>query len=481
MIRNVDVSRPPVPLRAGGASIALHLFACNTLGQYMRSITNRRSSLAALGAALLLGLSLLVPVASAHDIPNQIRLQGFVKPEGDTLHFLVRVPLVMLLNQNLPKRGPGFLALEHLDDGLERATAATAREIVLYQDGEPLAYQTVTTRISPPSDRSFASFEQALETINGPSLPPETDVFWNQGYFDAHFRFPISSPDADFALDLRVAPGLRNRLTMILHFLPAEGAERVYELHYGTGPVHLDPSWYRAGWTFGKLGFEHILSGFDHLLFLLCLIVPFRMKHLWSLVAVITSFTIAHSITLSAAALGLVPQGAWFPPLVELLIALSIVYMAIENVVQANLRHRWIITGLFGLIHGFGFSFVLQEDLQLAGSHLLLSLLSFNIGVEVGQLVFLLAVLPVLGWLFRTASAERYGLIIISVLVGHTAWHWTLERFDTLRQIPSPGPEEMADLVLLAWGIVLTVSIAALWIFRHGSFRRSLSHRRSEA
>lgn len=441
----------------------------------MNSTRNRRSNPATLVLALLLGL-LLSPAASAHDIPNQIRLQAFVKPEGNTLHFLVRVPLVMLLNLNLPKRGPGFLALEHLDDGLERAAAATAREIVLYQDGEPLAYRAVSTRISPPSDRSFTSFEQALETINGPPLPPETDVFWNQGYFDAHFRYPIRSPDADFALDLRVAPGLRNTLTMILRFIPPEGSEWAYELHYGTGPVHLDPSWYRAGWTFGKLGFEHILNGFDHLLFLLCLIAPFRMKHLWSLVAVITSFTIAHSITLSAAVLGLVPQGAWFPPLVELLIALSIVYMAIENVVQADLRHRWIITGLFGLIHGFGFSFALHEDLQLAGSHLFLSLMSFNIGVEVGQLVFLLAVLPVLGWLFRTARAERYGLIIISVLVGHTAWHWTLERFDALGQIPSPDPEEMADLMMLGWGIVLIVSIAALWWFRRG-----LSHRRSEA
>lgn len=442
----------------------------------MNSKRNRRANPAAPILALLLGLTLFAPIASAHDIPDQIRLQGFVKPEVDTLHFVVRVPLVMLLNLNLPKRGPGFLALEHLDDGLERAAAATAREIVLYQDGEPLAYETVRARISQPSDRSFASFEQALETINGPPLPADTDVFWNQGYFDAHFRYPIRSPDADFALDLRVAPGLRNTLTMNLRFISAEGSERAYELHYGSGLVHLDPSWYRAGWTFGKLGFGHILNGFDHLLFLLCLIAPFRMKHLWRLVAVITAFTIAHSITLSIAVLGLAPQGVWFPPLVDLLIALSIVYLVIENVVRADPRHRWLIAGLFGLIHGFGFAFALHEDMQLAGGHPLLSLLSFNIGLEVGQLVFLLAVLPVLGWLFRTARAERYGLIIISVLVGHTAWHWVLERFEALGRIPSPDPEEVADLVLLGWGIVLAIAIVLLW-----QIRRNTSHRQSEA
>lgn len=414
--------------------------------------------------ALLLGVPLVSSVATAHDIPNQIRLQGFVKPEGNTLHFVVRVPLVMLLNLDLPKQGRGFLALEHLDDALDRAAAATAREIVLYQDGEPLAYSTVKSRISQLSDQSFGSFTQASAHIDGPPLPPETEVFWNQGYFDAHYLYPIRSPDADFALDLRVAPGLRNTMSMTVHYLSPQETERVYELHYGSGPVQLDPDWHHAAWSFGKLGFSHILDGLDHLLFLLCLIAPFRMRHLWNLVAVITSFTIAHSITLTASVLGLVPQGAWFPPFVELLIAVSIVYMAIENVIRADLRRRWIVSGVFGLVHGFGFSFLLQETLQLAGSHLYLALFSFNIGVEAGQLVFLIAVLPILGWLFRTARAERYGLIIISVLVGHTAWHWIMERYDTLRQTPLPDLDEVIGPAFLGGMLAVIVSIAALWL-----------------
>lgn len=416
--------------------------------------------------ALLLGLSLFAPVASSHDIPNQIRLKGFVKPEGSTLNFVVRVPLVMLLNLDLPKQGRGFLALEHLDDALDKAAAATARQIVLYQDGERLAYSSVRTRVSQLSDQSFGSFEEAAAHVDGSPLPPDAKVFWNQGYFDAHFQYPIRSPDADFALDLRVAPGLRNTLSMTVHFLPMDGPQRAYELHYGSGPVQLDPDWHHAAWTFGELGFKHILDGLDHLLFLLCLIAPFRMRHLWSLVAVVTSFTIAHSITLSAAVLGFVPEGDWFPPFVELLIAVSIVYMAIENVVKADLRHRWIITGLFGLVHGFGFSFLLQETLQFAGGHLVLSLLSFNIGVEVGQLTFLLAALPVLGWLLWNARAERYGLIIISVLVGHTAWHWMLERYNALRQTPLPDLDEVAGPALLGAMLILIVVIAALWLVR---------------
>jgi len=432
-------------------------------------MTNRRAYPARLVLALLLGLWLFPAAAPAHDIPKQIRLQGFVKPEGNTLHFVVRVPLVMLLNLNLPKQGPGYLALEHMDEALDRAAAATARQIVLYQDGERLTYSTVSTRISQLSERTFGTFEEAAAHVDGPPLPPDTRVFWNQGYFDAHFQYPIRAPDADFSLELLVAPGLRNTLSMFVQYLPVDGAQRTYELHYGSGPVHLDPGWHHAAWSFGKLGFTHILDGIDHLLFLLCLIAPFRLRHLWSLVAVITSFTVAHSITLGASVLGYVPQGAWFPPLVELLIAVSIVYMAVENVVQADLRHRWIIAGLFGLVHGFGFSFALQETLQFAGAHLFLSLLSFNVGVEVGQLAFLLAALPVLSWLRRKRRLERYGLIVISVLVGHTAWHWMVERYEALGQTPLPGLDELMGPALLAALIVLTavIALALLWPIRN--------------
>src|SRR5207249_5392119 len=95
------------------------------------------------------------------------------------------------------------------------------------------------------------------------------------------------------------------------------------------------------------------------------------------------------------------PTALWFPPLIETLIAMSIVYMALENIVGSNVRRRWMITFGFGLVHGFGFSFALRETLQFAGSYLLTSLLSFNIGVELGQLLVLLLLIPALNFLFR--------------------------------------------------------------------------------
>ena len=92
------------------------------------------------------------------------------------------------------------------------------------------------------------------------------------------------------------------------------------------------------------------------------------------------------------------------------------------------LNRRWAIAFGFGLIHGFGFSFALRESLQFAGSHLLTSLLAFNVGVELGQLLVLLILVPALNLLFRFVVEERIGTILLSALIAHTGWHWAIER-----------------------------------------------------
>jgi hypothetical protein len=135
-----------------------------------------------------------------------------------------------------------------------------------------------------------------------------------------------------------------------------------------------------------------------------------------------------------AAAFNLAPDRLWFPPLIETLIAASIVYMAVENIVGSGThRRRWMVAFIFGLVHGFGFSFALRDTLQFAGSHLVSSLLSFNIGVELGQLVVVTVLVSALDLLFRYVVAERIGTIILSAFVAHTGWHWLVERAGHLR------------------------------------------------
>jgi HupE/UreJ protein len=426
----------------------------------------------ALLLAVVLGVMLWTP-ATAHDIPDEIVLHGLVKPEGDRLHFLVRVPLAMLLSMNLPKRGPGYLDLPQIDERLQASAAATAKEIELYENGARLTPSRAAARISQPSDKSFETYAKALANIAGPKLPDTTDVFWNQGYLDAHLEYPIRSERSDFSLDMRLAPGLRGRLKLVVRFLPPDGPTRAYELHGGAGHVMLDPRWHQAARAFVKFGFLHILDGLDHLLFLLCLVIPFRRVG-WTLVAVVTSFTVAHSITLIAAAHGIVPRGAWFPPLVEALIAASIIYMALENALRPNLRWRWLVTGLFGLVHGFGFSFMLQNQFQFAGDHLLLSLLAFNVGIELGQLAFIVVALPLLGLLFaKVRLSERLITAVISAFVAHTAWHWLVERWDTLSKVEWPQLDAAAlimSLVLLAaLGTLARVVLGRPAVLRRGN------------
>jgi hypothetical protein len=223
--------------------------------------------------------------------------------------------------------------------------------------------------------------------------------------------------------------------------------------------VALDPAWYQASIGFVKLGIGHILSGIDHLLFLLCLIIPFR--RITALIPIITAFTLGHSVTLIGTAYNLAPIGAWFPPFIEAAIAASIFYMAIENIIGANVNQRWIITGLFGLVHGFGFADVLKEQLQFAGSNLLVSLLSFNIGIEIGQLAVLCVFVPALALLLRGRMAGPMGIIVLSAIIANVAWQWMMQRGEALWQTPWPQLTTPALLTLARWIIALSLAVAA--------------------
>jgi len=433
-----------------------------------RGNSSRRLLLAALAALLTLGAA---PRAAAHEVPGEMRIHALVKPEAERLHVLVRVPLELLLGLNLPKRGPGYLDLPAAEQAMPKALQAIAAELAFFEDDRRLAFLRGEGRISLPSDKSFASFEEALALVRGERLPASTDVFWNQGYFDAYFEYPVSSARGSLGVDFSVSPGLGERLKLDLRFHAAGGAVRAFEIPTAAGRADLDPRWHRAAWSFVKSGFVHILDGLDHLLFLLCLVMPFRRLS-WTLVGVITAFTLAHSVTLIAAAYGLVPKGAWFAPLVEALIAASIIYMALENLVRPNLRRRWLVTALFGLVHGFGFSFMLQNRLQFAGEHLLASLLAFNIGIELGQLAFIGVAIPLLAFLFAKAPLdERLIVAVISGFVIHTAWHWLAERWDTLTKAQWPAID---PFVVALWAVPLAALGVLVWTAPGAALRRRL-------
>ena len=416
--------------------------------------------------AFAIGLLIAAPARTmAHEIPNAIVVQSFLKPDGQTLTFLVRVPLSAIRDVDVPQRGPGYLDLSRADDALRTgAIVWIAREVALYEEGRRLADpRLVAARASLPSDRSFQSYETARAHFADPRLPDDIDLYWEQGLLDIWLEYGIQSDQSRLAIN----PGLRplaQRVTIGLQLLFPDGRERAFQLHDDPGLVQLDPRWHQAAAGFVRSGFNHILDGIDHLLFLLCLVIPIRRMR--TLIAVITSFTVAHSVTLIASAYDLAPGALWFPPLVETLIATSIVYMALENIVGARVVRRWVITFAFGLVHGFGFSFALRDTLQFAGSHLLTALLSFNVGVELGQLLVLVIVVPALNLMFRYVVAERMGTIILSALVAHTAWHWMTDRGAQLLQFPWPAFDLLFVLSLVRWAMVMLALAAAVWVGR---------------
>lgn len=432
-------------------------------------------------AALVVGLVLLLPTWSgeAHEIPADVTVQAFIKPEGNTLRALVRVPLVSMRDYNFPSRDPGYLVIDEATVLSREAAQLWVAQFVEVAEGDTnLGFPDVeAVRISIPGDQAFRSYESALANVRSEPLPPGVELPPQQAMLDVLLEWDIRSEESDFTINSGWAHLGIQTLT-VLRFLPPGGAERAFQFTGSPGPVRLDPRWHQAAWRFIVLGFEHILDGIDHLLFLFCLVVPFRSFR--ALVPIVTSFTIAHSITLIASALGLAPNALWFPPLIETLIALSIVYMAFENIIGAKLRRRWMIAFGFGLVHGFGFSFALSESLQFAGAHLLTSLLSFNIGVELGQLFVLALTVPVLELAFRKWLPEVAGTIVLSAFLAHTGWHWMLERGGELVQYDFRAPVlNLAFAVtLLRWIMLALIIVGTLWILR-GVFA-AFSRRRTE-
>ena len=420
-------------------------------------------------------------LSMAHDIPSRVTVYAFVKPEANQLTALLRVPMEAFGEISFPLRGPGYLQFAeaefHLDDA---ARVYITESLHFYENGVELTEKELRqTRVSLPSNRSFTSYEEAMANIQSPALDDSINLFWRQGVLDVLVTYPIQSDQSDFSVDPQLGT-LSDQTTTVLRFLVPGGAERVFNYLGNPGVVELDPRWHQAALRFISMGFMHILEGIDHLLFLFCLVIPLRSIR--ALVPVVTSFTIAHSITLIGSAFGVAPNVLWFPPLIETLIALSIIYMAFENIVGAKLEHRWIVTFGFGLVHGFGFSFLFSDTLQFAGGHLFSSLLAFNVGVEIGQLVILILVIPLLNVLFKYFVRERIGGILLSALLAHSAWHWMLERGDQLSQYQFQMPifDALFFAALMRWGMLLIIIAGALWgmyeLFRRFSLIESFSN-----
>jgi hypothetical protein len=181
--------------------------------------------------------------------------------------------------------------------------------------------------------------------------------------------------------------------------------------------------------AFFKLGVKHILTGFDHLLFLCALLISLRSIR--PMLGIVTAFTVSHSVTLALAALDIV---AIRPAVVEPLIAASIIVACVANLVRREVpAQRYLMAGGFGLIHGFGFASALREAaLAQSGESLAVPLAAFNIGVEAGQLMVAALLIPLLLLGRRRTSFVRYGLPALSCAIVLISGYWLIERLQMI-------------------------------------------------
>jgi hydrogenase/urease accessory protein HupE len=288
--------------------------------------------------------------------------------------------------------------------------------------GELVNYFLETIHLT---DRGGQKPNIALATVSSATFPPDLGIApgthstvklvytWKETPRDISIDYNLFLPGISTASCL--ATILQGDSTQTFVFTPEN---RTLTLESGRTPL-----WSQVG-SFIVLGIEHILTGYDHLLFLLALLA--LGGSFGYLLKVVSAFTIAHSITLTLATLDIISLP---PRFIESVIALSIAYVAAENLWRKREkaeRWRWALTFVFGLVHGMGFAGILQE-MQIPKSSLVISLISFNVGVELGQLAFMTGAFSLLV-LFKRWSwdkAIRYGASLTAIAAG---MYWFVQR-----------------------------------------------------
>jgi hydrogenase/urease accessory protein HupE len=247
-------------------------------------------------------------------------------------------------------------------------------------------------------------------------------------------RWQIDCGDKDLTDQTITIDGLKETITDVLVRVEMINGAVYSKIIKGNDPglkIEGQPSAWKVIQDYFVLGVGHILGGIDHLLFVLCLLLI--VNGTWLLVKTITAFTIAHSITLGMATLGFV-NVAQAP--VEAVIALSILFLAAELMRQQRgerdlaMQAPWLVAFIFGLLHGFGFAGALSE-VGLPQTEIPLALLMFNVGVEIGQLVFILVVMVVLklsGYILK--SPQSWTKPATTYIIGGISAFWLIERIN---------------------------------------------------
>jgi hypothetical protein len=406
---------------------------------------------------LCLAMCLAAVPAGAHFLLNlNVRILH-VEHLADGLRVYLRTPMPYLVADRIGPVGAGGLPqpapyttnrmedgkpVHYIDpeamradpNGLGRFAAEGFR---LTMGAKPLTAMVERVRAHPIGTQpAFATLDEARAALASRVAYPANaaPAYVGDVVVDMVLRYETGAPVYDYAVSSSLNPGLpgqENTANLILDYAP--GGTQVFRARgLLAEPVAISRSILSAVVTFIKEGVRHILEGLDHVLFVVCLVLG--ANRIRDLVGRVTGFTIGHSVTLTAGFFGFVPSGAWFVPTVEAGIALSIIYAAAIAVLPGRDRNSserivFAVTCGIGLLHGLGFSFVLHKILQINSPDIWQSLLAFNVGVEIGQLLIILASWP----LFRLVNhlsrpTWHMGRWVLAAVCAAIAAFWTGQR-----------------------------------------------------
>jgi HupE / UreJ protein len=365
------------------------------------------------------------------------------------------VSLVFALPAWAHKPSDSYLSLsvqnDHIEGQWDIALRDLADAIGLDSDGNgELTWGEVRTKHD--EIRAYALSRLALsadqQACTTQLLEQLIDHHTDGAYSVLRFRSDCDAPIERLAVDYRLLFDIDAQHKGLLRL--TQGGQTSTAIFSQDSPVQEFSITERSRWTesmqFIHEGIWHIWLGFDHVLFLLALLLPAVLVRMddrwqaagefssvcWNVVSIVTAFTVAHSLTLSLAALNVVQLPS---RLVESTIAASVVLAGLGNLYPTMMKRRWMIAFAFGLIHGFGFAAVLT-DLGLPQDSLLLSLVSFNIGVEIGQLAIVAAFLPLAYLIRHSWSYPRLVVTGGSLAVIAIALVWFTERAFDLQLFP---------------------------------------------
>ena len=404
---------------------------------------------------------------SAHDVPDRVKIDVFVKPENGHLLILVRMPANALIDFLLPTLpGGNWVDLANADSvAAAGANVWIADMLSLYEVETALARPTVlAVRLSRVNDPSFSTFQDALARVHGAPIPVDTLVLQDQVTVDALLETPVNSVDSSFSFVPRFA-----RLGVVVDtsvtFLPPGGGIRQFRYQDDPETFELDPGRGRAIRRFLNAGFAHYFGQTDYLLLALCVALVFPRPRV--LLPFVVALGCAESLVLIAS-LEWMPSLPWLRVMGGVLIAATIVYTGIEAIIAGNGKRVGLAIGV-GLVLGCGFWFGLQPLLQFGGTHARASGLSFNLGVVTAELATMALLVAAVQMMLRLSRAPRAAVTIAAAIVIHIAWRRMLDRADALALVQMQAPAVSPALLALIGAVTVAAVAGSAHVLTRGN------------